>query len=82
MLYLSVAATGFASHPISDSCSADTSPPLSNFMQSKEKAKINLAYDIWSPYIYVDQGLPSSTGDITGFGIEFVKLMQKSTARE
>jgi len=51
-------------------------------MQSKEKAKINLAYDIWSPYIYVDQGLPSSTGDITGFGIEFVKLMQKSTARE
>ena len=23
-------------------------------------------YDIWSPYIYVDEGLASSTGDITG----------------
>ena len=42
------------------------------------QAKINLAYDIWSPYVYIDD----STQEATGFGIEFVKLMQASEAAE
>ena len=70
----------FASLP--GSCPADLSPPLAGVMQSKDKAKILLAYDIWSPYIYIDEGLESSTGDVTGFGIEFVKLMQASMEPE
>jgi hypothetical protein len=80
---LNIGVYGFASTPASmGSCPEGMSPPLANFMQSTEKAKINLGYDIWSPYIYVDEGLASSTGDITGFGIEFVKLMQQSDAPE
>ena len=80
MLSIAPASLSFASLP--GSCPADLSPPLSGVMQSTDKAKILLAYDMWSPYIYVDEGLASSTGDVTGFGIEFVKLMQASTEPE
>jgi hypothetical protein len=36
------------------------------------KLKINLAYDMWSPYVYIHD----TTGELTGFGPEFIKLMQ------
>jgi hypothetical protein len=53
---------------------ARNAPPLPG-IQPGAKSKINLAYDIWSPYIY----LHDATKEPTGFGVEFVKLMQKST---
>lgn len=51
------------------------SPPLAGILPGTTKAKINLGYDIWSPYVYIDD----TTGEPTGFGPEFVKLMQKSS---
>jgi hypothetical protein len=48
-------------------------PPLPAIVPGK-KPKILLGYDMWSPYVYINDA-----GDLTGFGPEFIKLMQKST---
>jgi len=52
-------------------------PPLPAVMPASlmsGKPKVLLGYDMWSPYVYINDA-----GDLTGFGPEFIKLMQKST---
>ena len=56
----------------------NSSPPsipglagVSSTVPGSDLVKIVLAYDLWSPYVYIDP-----QGEPTGFGIEFVKLMQ------
>ena len=77
MLGLFSLSSGFASVPHGGTtCPAvDVVPGLAGMMPS-DKLKINLGYDLWSPYVYILNGEP------TGFGIEFVKLMQASSEPE
>ena len=77
MLGLFSLSSGFARVPHGGTtCPAvDVVPGLAGMMPS-DKIKINLGYDLWSPYVYIMNGEP------TGFGIEFVKLMQASSEPE
>jgi len=77
----SLLSSGFAPLPHGGTTSrgmcpaVDVVPGLAGMMPS-DKLKINLGYDLWSPYVYILNGEP------TGFGIEFVKLMQASSEPE